>query len=138
MANTTRKKKKQSNPEKKLKTALHYSFGLLVNVVILFLFIKVFSIAFNFSYDVFADSAKNPGSMDYVVVEILPDSSTNDIAEVLYDKGLIENKYVMIGKIKVGGYGSEIKAGQYGLSSSMTYDEILSIICGVSDEDGED
>ncbi len=138
MAGTKRRKKSQSNPEKTLKTALHYSLGLLVNIIILYLFIRVFSFAFNFSYDVFADSAKNPASMDYVVVEIPPDSSSKEIAEIIYDAGVIEDKYVMLAKIKVGGYGNKIKAGPYGLSSSMTYDEILNIICGYDSEDEED
>lgn len=128
--------KKGMSPERKLKTALHYALAFLINVFILYLFVKVFSLAFNFSYDVFADSAKNPGSSDYAVVEILPDSSTSDIAQALYDAEVIDNKYVMIAKIKVGEYGGKIKSGTYGLSSSMTYNEILNIICGTdSDED---
>lgn len=135
MANTRRRKVKKSNTERNLKTALHYATGLLVNIIILFLIVRVFSIAFNFSYDVFADSAKNPGSLDYVVVEIPPDSSTSEIATILYDEGLIANKYVMMAKIKIGEYGNDIKSGKYGLSSSMTYDEILNIICGIEPEE---
>ncbi len=131
------RKKKQSSNVKGIKRILRFMINLLVDVIILFIFVKVFTYAFNFSYDVFADSAKDPSSQEYVVVEIQPDSSASDIADALYDSGVIENKYVMLAKMKIGGYSSQIQANKYGLSPSMTYDEILDILCGISEEEDE-
>ena len=34
-------------------------------------------------------------------------------------------------------FGGKIKAGKYGLSSSMTYGEIINLICGINEEDEE-
>ena len=124
--------------ESRLKTALYYSVELVVDVLILYVFIKAFALSFNFAYDVFHDSAKNPGDRNYVVVKIEPYSSTSKIADQLYDAGVIENKYVMILRMKVGEYGDKIKPGKYGLSASMTYEEILGVITGSAKTEEEE
>ena len=80
---------KSVKAESRLKTALYYSVELLVDVLIVYVFIKAFALSFNFAYDVFHDSAKNPGDRNYVVVKIEPYSSTSKIADQLYDAGVI-------------------------------------------------
>ncbi len=129
---------KSVKAESRLKTALYYSVELLVDVLIVYVFIKAFALSFNFAYDVFHDSAKNPGDRNYVVVKIEPYSSTSKIADQLYDAGVIENKYVMILRMKVGEYGDKIKPGKYGLSASMTYEEILGVITGSAKTEEEE
>ena len=124
------RRKKAFKTENRLRIALYYSFQLLIDVLILFVFIKGFSTAYNFSHDIFVDSAKNLKDKDIVVVKILPDSSTSMVADTLYEAGVIKNKYVMMAKIKVNEVGGKIKAGSYGLSPSMTYSEIIRIITG--------
>lgn len=113
-----------------LKTALFYALALLVDVIIVYLIVRGFSVAYSFSYEVFSDSAKNTGDIKAVVVTIPPDSSTSSVSELLYEKKLIKNKYVMMAKIKLGEYGSNIKPGKYAISPSMTYDEIINTITG--------
>ena len=113
-----------------LKTALFYALALLVDVIIVYLIVRGFSVAYSFSYEVFSDSAKNTGDIKAVVVTIPPDSSTSSVSELLYEKKLIKNKYVMMAKIKLGEYGSNIKPGNYAISPSMTYDEIINTITG--------
>ena len=59
---------------------------------------------------------------------------------VVRDAEIIEDKYVFYAKVKVKGYGNKITSGKYHLSASMTYDEILQIICNIdtsSDEENE-
>lgn len=116
--------------ERRLGSASYYTFEILIVIGIILLFVKSFSMSFEFAHDVFYDSAKSSGSTDYVIVEISPDATTTTIAEELYEAGVIESKYVMIAKMKVGEYSSSIQSGTYGLSPSMTYSEILNIICG--------
>ena len=129
---------KSVKAESRLKTALYYSVELLVDVLIVYVFIKAFALSFNFAYDVFHDSAKNPGDRNYVVVKIEPYSSTSKISDQLYNAGVIENKYVMILRMKVGEYGDKIKPGKYGLSASMTYEEILGVITGSAKTEDEE
>ena len=124
------RKQKAFKTENRLRVALYYSFQLLVDVLLLYVFIRAFSMSYSFSHDVFYDSAKNLKNKDYVSVTIEPDSSTKMVAEKIYDAGVIKNKYVLMAKIKVSEVGGDIKSGTYKLSQSMTYDEIIKIITG--------
>lgn len=104
------------------------------------LIVKLFTYSFNFAYGVFGNVAYHPGSQQYIVVDIPADSSIMEIGSALQDAEIIEDKYVFYAKVKVKGYGNKITSGKYHLSASMTYDEILQIICNIdtsSDEENE-
>ena len=116
--------------ENRLRVALYYAFQLLVDAVIILVFIKGFSMSYNFSHDIFVDTAKNLKNTEYVNVVIEPDSSTKTIADKIYEAGVVKNKYVLMAKIKINEVGKDIKPGVYPLSQSMTYGEILAIITG--------
>lgn len=124
--------------EKMLHFALYYAFEALVDVVILFIFVRGFSIAFSFSHDVFYDEAMTPGSEEYATVEIDENFTTESVAETLVNSGIVKNKYVMMMKIKVGEYGSKIIPGKYSLSPSMKAKKILEIITGTSKKKKKD
>ena len=137
---TKKKVKTAYKTESRLKAALFYAVEILLDIMIVYVIVRGFSVAYSFSYEVFSDSAKNRSDTTYVVVNIQPDFTTSSVSELLYDKGVIKNKYVMMAKIKLNGAGSEIKVGKYGLSPSMTYNEILQIITSgvaVSGKDGD-
>ena len=53
------RKQKAFKTENRLRVALYYSFQLLVDVLLLYVFIRAFSMSYSFSHDVFYDSAKN-------------------------------------------------------------------------------
>ena len=118
-----------------LKRSLGFTVGLLINVVIVYLVIKVFAFAFDFTYTIFGDVAMEPSSREVMIVEIPADSSVLDIGEALEDGGVIDNKYAFFVKVKIKDYGALIRPGKYGLSPSMTYDEILNIICNIDVEE---
>ncbi len=127
-----------NNIRKGLKRSAGFTGSLLINVLIVFLIIKVFSYAFNFTYSVFGDVCKSPGSTEYVVVEIPADSTILEIGQALEDGEIIDDKYVFFAKVKVKGYGDKIKTGKFGLSASMNYDEILEIICDLDTGEEEE
>ena len=134
-----RRARKEEKLRKGLKNSSGFVFGLFVNILIVFLIVKLFTYAFNFAYGVFGSVAYHPGSQQYIIVDIPADASIMEIGEALQDAEIIEDKYVFYAKVKVKGYGTKITSGQYHLSASMTYDEILQIICniGTSDDDEE-
>ncbi|MBE5945601.1 MAG: endolytic transglycosylase MltG [Lachnospiraceae bacterium] len=143
MSDTTKKKKKKKKDtsdmvRKGLKRSSGFTWGLLVNLVIVFLVIKAFSFSFNFAYSVFGDVCADPLSREYKVIEIPADSTILEIGEALEESQIIEDKYVFYVKVKVKGYGDKIKSGKYGLSASMSYEEILDIICNIDTEEEEE
>ena len=127
--------KKEDNLRKGLKRSSGFMFGLFVNILIVFLIVKLFTYSFNFAYGVFGKVANPPGSQEYIVVDIPADSSIMEIGQALQDADIIEDKYVFYAKVKVKGYGTKITSGKFHLSASMTYDEILKIICNIQDTD---
>ncbi|MBQ9234599.1 MAG: endolytic transglycosylase MltG [Lachnospiraceae bacterium] len=140
-SNKRRPKKKTRWDEiirKGLKHSAGFMFSLLINIVIVFFIIRMFSYSFNFAYSVFGDVAKDPSGREYAVIEIPADSSTFQIGKALEDNEIIEDKYVFWAKVRIKNLGGKIKAGKYGLSSSMTYEEIINLICGINDEDDEE
>lgn len=114
--------------DKSMKNALRMVLQLLINVVILLLLLQVFTVAYNFSYKVFTDSAMNPTSKKEVEFVIQPDSSTLEIVDSLVESGLVPDKYVMLAKIYLSSYHGKMMPGTYVLSPSMTQDEILKAI----------
>ncbi len=138
---TTKKKKKKDTSDivrKGLKKSSGFTWGLLVNLVIVFLVIKAFSYTFNFAYSVFGNVSADPLSKEYKVIEIPADSTILEIGEALEESEIIEDKLVFYVKVKVKGYGDKIKSGKYGLSASMSYGEILDIICNIDTEEEEE
>ena len=124
------KKSMGKRAERTLKSAMYYTLTLFVDVLIVYFIVRSFSISFDFSYNVFSDSAKDPGAVTYVTVEIKKDASNMDIAKAVYKAGVIKNKYVMAAKLTLGKYGNEIKEGTYKLTASMTYDQIIEVLRG--------
>ena len=114
---------------KGLKDSSGFMWGLFVNLLIAYLIIKLFSLSFNFAYDVFSDTAYKPASDKVVVVNIPADSSALQIGEVREENGIIKNKHVFWAKVKIKGYGPMLKHGKFGLSGAMTYDQIFEEIC---------
>ena len=124
------KKSMGKRAERTLKSAMVYTLTLFIDVLIVYFIVRSFSISFDFSYNVFSDSAKDPGAVTYVTVEIKKDASSMDIAKAVYKAGVIKNKYVMAAKLTLGKYGNEIKPGNYRLSASMSYNTIIDVLRG--------
>jgi cell division protein YceG involved in septum cleavage len=116
-----------------MKKILRFLVGLLINVVILLCLVKAFSYSFDFAYQVFATTSVDVANSRSVTVEIIPDETLLDVASALEDKGLVENKYAFILKMRIGGYASQIKSGTYQMAPSNTNTEIINMITGNSE-----
>ncbi len=128
----TSSKQKQQTEEvvrKTLKRSSSFLFRLFVNIVLVYAVVRLFSYSFNFAYSVFGDVAKDPGSTEYVIVEIPKDSSVLKIGEALEEAEIIDDKFVFYVRVKIKNYSNKITPGKYGLSPSMTFDEIAEVIC---------
>ena len=114
-----------------MKKVLRFMIGLLINVCILFALVKIFSGAYSFAYEVFANTSKDAGDTKIVSVEVLPDPTTMEVCESLEEAGVIDNKYAFMFKLRLGEHTSRIKAGTYKLSPSYTSKQIINILTGV-------
>ena len=115
------------------------TFGIALNVVIyavIILFaIRVVTYSYNFSYEVFGNVSMSEEAAKTVPVQIPEGASTDEVASQLRKKGLINDERAFIVHTALTKYSGRIMPGSYELSPSMTMNEILSVITGISLED---
>ena len=91
--------------------------------------------AYRFGHDIFYDQAVDAEPGRDVVVTITEGMEAKDVAKVLYNKGLINNKLAYSLQAKFFNYS--VKAGTYTLNSSHTIRQLLQAInSGEENESG--
>ncbi|NLN14727.1 MAG: endolytic transglycosylase MltG [Tissierellia bacterium] len=68
------------------------------------------------------------GDNKEIRVEVPAGSSTEKIASILYENGLIHNRWIFKLKVKEMGVGSSLKAGEYSFNRSMDLEEIVGLL----------
>ncbi len=115
------------------------TFGLVLNIVIyavIILFaIRIVTYAYHFSYEVFGNTVMSESSQEVVPLQIPEGASTDEVASQLEKKGLIADARAFVVHTALTKYSGKIMPGSYELSPSMTTNEILSVITGISMED---
>ena len=90
------------------------------------------------SYTYLVDKYANPVSAESIYLDeetsvkfrIDKGMSTRDIAEQLYDLGLIQNKTIYRFLSKFNGFDGQYKVGTYTLCEGLSYDEIMTLLAG--------
>jgi UPF0755 protein len=119
-----------------LRLLLNIMFYILIVIVI----INVSKAAFDFTYQLYGPVTVEKAPGTDVIFQIIKGDSTMDVASKLEANVLIKNKYAFYLKLKLE--HSVIMPGTYKLNTSMTYDQILSVITDytqslIKDEDTE-
>ena len=94
--------------------------------VVLFAF-KGASQAYDFGYRVFADQPVSVAGGRTITVGISENMTVKDIAQMLEEKGLIEDARLFVVQ-ELSAYHKEIKPGIYDLSTDMTAAQMLEIM----------
>lgn len=84
--------------------------------------------AYDFGYRVFADTPVSVSGGRTITIGIAEDASIKDIAEMLEEKGLIEDANLFIVQELLSAYHGEILPGIYDLSTDMTAEQMLEIM----------
>lgn len=94
--------------------------------------------AYGYGYRVFTEPPRSAGEGRIISVEIYENESASAIGQMLEDKGLIDDAKLFILQERLSGnHGDEIP-GIYDLSTAMTAEEMIAIMCGhVSEEETE-
>ena len=129
-----RKTDNAARAQKMKKMHKRYKVPLMILFVI-FLVMVIFMSSF-VSYTYLIDRYSNPISADtiyldpYTSVKFRIDKgmTTKEIADQLYDLGLIQNKTVYRFLSKFNGYDGQYKVGTYTLSDDLSYDEIMTLL----------
>lgn len=107
-----------------------------VAAVVMFVF-RGATQAYEFGYKVFADEPMSISGGRTITVGISDNMSTSDIAQMLEEKGLIEDARLFVVQELLSAYHGEITPGIYDLSTAMTAQEMLAVM-SVPAEESED
>ena len=110
---------------------------IVIAVVVMFVF-RTATTAYDFGYKVFADKPVSVSGGRTITVGIAESASVKDIAQMLEEKGLIEDARLFVVQELLSAYHGEILPGIYDLSSSMTAEEMLAVMSTPADESKEE
>ena len=110
---------------------------IVIAVVVMFVF-RTATTAYDFGYKVFADKAVSVSGGSTVTVVIAESASVKDIAQMLEEKGLIEDARLFVVQELLSAYHGEILPGIYDLSTSMTAEEMLAVMSTPAEESKEE
>ena len=102
--------------------------------VVMFVF-RASTAAYEFGYRVFADAPVSVNGGRTITVGIAQDADISDIAQMLEEKGLIEDARRFVVQELLSSYHGKIRPGIYDLSTSMTADEMLSVMAAPADDE---
>ncbi len=104
--------------------------------VVLFIF-RGATQAYDFGYKVFADEPMSISGGRTITVGISDSMSTSDIAQMLEEKGLIEDAKLFVVQELLSAHHGEIAPGIYDLSTAMTAQEMLALMAAPAEEEDE-
>ena len=110
---------------------------IVIAVLVMFVF-PTATTAYDFGYKVFADKPVSVSGGRTITVGIAESASVKDIAQMLEEKGLIEDARLFVVQELLSAYHGEILPGIYDLSTSMTAEEMLAVMSTPAEESKED
>lgn len=108
--------------------------NIVVYAVILFLIYKVVLFAFDFSYEVFGNTAMPQHDDTPVAIEIKDGYTSKEIAALLSEKGIIKYETAFTIRMALEGADDNIVPGTYEVNETMTIEEIIMLITGGTSE----
>lgn len=121
---------------KVISTILKILLNILFYSIVIVLLVKISGVAHDFGYQVFGKVTASEAPGHDTTIEINKGESTMNIASKLELNGVIVNKYSFFLKAKLKKYN--LMPGTYNLNTSMTYDEIFSILTVPSADESQD
>lgn len=92
------------------------------------------TVAYDFGYRVFADEPVSISDGRTITVGVAEGASVKDVAEMLEEKGLIEDAKLFVVQELLSAYHDKILPGIYDLSTDMKAEEMLEIMSTPAEE----
>lgn len=120
---------------KRIKLIIGISLNALAIVIAIFLIYSVGNRAFEFGAKVFDEQAVDSASSAREVEVTIPENiTTSQLADLLFQKGLIDDKSVFYVQVELSEYKDKFAAGTYTLNTSMTSTKIMKVLASVKEE----
>ena len=116
--------------------------GTLIKIILIVIAVMVVSryasVAYNYGYNIYNQKPASQYDTRTVTISITESMSVMDIAELLENRGIVEDKMLFYLQERFSEYHGLIAAGTYELSPSQTPEEIIEVMCASSIESEED
>lgn len=108
--------------------------NIVVYAVIIFLIYRTVLFAFNFSYEVFGNTAMSQHDDTPVAIDIKDGYTSKEIAALLSEKGIIKYEMAFTIRMSLEGVEDNIVPGTYEVNETMTTEDIIMLITGSASE----
>lgn len=107
-------------------------------IIFLFLLIKYSKVAYSYGREIFNQTPVSSTEGDYYNVTVLEGETVSELADALESAGLIKDAFLFRLQEYFSEYHGLEQPGVYTLSTAMTPDEMLAIICANADTGSTD
>lgn len=113
-----------------VRAVLNAVIKVIIAIVVVMLFYKGATAAYNYGYSIFAEPALAQGEGRTVEVAITDGMTSEKMGEMLVAKGLIRDAKLFKIQFMVSEFKDSIVPGVYKLSTAMTAEEMLEVMSG--------
>lgn len=104
-----------------------------VLIFLITLIYKYALVSYDYGYRVFTEAPVSVGEGRIISVEIKEDQSVMEIGEMLQQKGLIRDAKIFVLQERLSAHHGDEVPGIYDLSTAMTGEEMIAVICPAAD-----
>lgn len=122
------------NTKKAALTVLSIALKIVVFAVVVMGIFRLGGIAFDYGHSVFQEEAVDREPGRNITVTIEEDATVKEIAQLLADKGLVEDWKLFFIQVQVSKYAKTLEPGTYTLSTAMKPREMMAVMS----KDGEE
>lgn len=126
------------NTKKAALTVLSITLKIVIAAVVVLAVFRLGSMAFNYGHAVFQEEAVDAPPGRTITVTVEDGASTQAIAKLLEDKGLVEDWKLFYVQVKVSKYAKTIQPGTYTLTTAMMPREMMAVMSGEEEKTVEE
>lgn len=110
---------------KALFSFIKIAFSVMVILLVVYATIHLSKTGYDYGYRLFTETAVDEAPGKDVLVQVKPDMSNKQVAQMLEDKGLVRDSKLFYLQLKLSAYSHSIAPGVYTLNTSMTPKELM-------------
>ncbi len=112
-------------------------FKVMLVIVAVMMISKYAKVAYDYGYNIYNQSPASEYDTRTVTISVTESMSVMDIAELLENRGIVDDKYLFWLQERFSEYHGMIAAGTYELSPSQKADEIIGVMSAKTIEEKE-
>lgn len=113
------------------------SFSVLLLLLIVVGLLELGSFSYDFGYRVFTEAAVDEEPGKDVVVQVTSGMSEREIGKLLKENGLIRDDNLFYVQLKLSAYSGKLEPGIYTLNTSMTGEDMITVLAAGTEESTE-